>query len=59
MSENNKIDNPQPDEKVCFNCKHMLWMVGIGQGIKCDLNKKSLPSRNYTCEKFEKKESSK
>lgn len=55
MTSINKIENPQPNEKVCFNCKHMLWMVGIGQGVKCDLNKKSIPSRYYSCEKFEKK----
>lgn len=55
MSKINKIENPQPEEKVCFNCKHLLWMVGIGQGIKCGLDRKSLPSRYYTCEKFEMK----
>jgi hypothetical protein len=58
-SNNNKIENPSPDEKVCFNCQHMLWLVGIGQGIKCDLDKKSLPSRYYTCDKFEFKIKSK
>ena len=38
MAENKKIENPKPDEKVCFNCKNMLWMVGIGQGVKCKLD---------------------
>jgi hypothetical protein len=55
MSKTNKIENPKPEEKVCFNCKHLLWMVGIGQGLKCDLDRKSLSSRYYTCEKFEMK----
>jgi hypothetical protein len=49
---NNKIDTPKPDEKICYNCKNLLWLVGIGQGIKCDLDKKSLSSRWYTCDKF-------
>jgi hypothetical protein len=55
MSEDTKIVNPQPDEKVCFNCEHLLWLVGIGQGLKCDLNKKTIPSRYYTCDKFQKR----
>jgi hypothetical protein len=53
MAENKKIENPNPDEKVCFNCKNMLWMVGVGQGVKCKIDFKSIASRYYTCEKFE------
>jgi len=49
----NKIENPKPDEKVCFNCKHMAWLVGVGQGVKCGITKKNIPSRFYTCDKFE------
>ena len=55
------IENPHPDEKVCFNCKYMSWSVGIGQGARCMVDKKEgvlppmLPSRWYTCNKFEKK----
>jgi hypothetical protein len=45
--------NPSKDEKVCFNCKSMLWMVGIGQGVKCSLTMKNVPNRYFTCEKFE------
>ena len=45
MAENKKIENPKLDEKVCFNCKNMLWMVGIGQGVKCKLDLKNIPSR--------------
>ena len=48
-----KNDKPSPNEKICYNCKNLLWLVGIGQGIKCDIDKKSLPSRWYTCDKFE------
>jgi len=50
------------DEKVCNNCKHMLWLVGAGQGVKCsnDRNKVdgklyNIPNRQHTCEYFEKK----
>lgn len=48
-------DNPLPDEKVCFNCTNMLWMVGIGQGVKCRLTKEDIPHRQHTCDKFERK----
>jgi hypothetical protein len=55
MNANTKIENPQPDEKVCFNCENLLWLVGIGQGLKCDLNKKTIPTRFYSCDKFQKR----
>jgi hypothetical protein len=53
MTQNN--ENPKPEEKVCFNCKYMLWMVGVGQGVKCELDKKDIPSRFYSCDRFEYK----
>ncbi len=53
MTQNN--ENPKPEEKVCFNCKYMLWMVGFGQGVKCELDKKNIPSRFYSCDRFEYK----
>jgi hypothetical protein len=51
------------EEKVCMNCEHMIWMVGIGFGVRCGLPEKReyggmdplVPSRRYTCEKFEYK----
>lgn len=51
-----------PDEKVCYNCKHTAWMIGIGQGLKCSNPKKeikneTIPSMRHTCELFEQKES--
>jgi hypothetical protein len=49
----NKIENPNADEKVCFSCKYMLWLVGVGQGVKCEIDKKDMPSRFYTCDKFD------
>jgi hypothetical protein len=45
--------NPLPDEKVCFNCKHMLWMVGLGLGLKCGLTKHNIEHRRHTCDNFE------
>ncbi len=53
-----EIENPKPDEKVCFNCKHILWMVALGQGVKCALDKKDIPSRFHTCNNFDPKTTS-
>lgn len=50
-----KLGNPGPVEKVCFNCINMMWMVGIGQGVKCRLTMKNIPSRLYTCDEFKYK----
>ncbi len=46
------------DEKVCYNCKHMAWLVGIGQGVKCTNPQKeprffNIPNRRHTCDLFE------
>jgi len=27
--------NPKPSEKVCYNCKHICWLIGVGQGLRC------------------------
>jgi hypothetical protein len=27
--------DPAPDDRVCRNCEHFAWMVGIGQGLRC------------------------
>ena len=53
MENSHKIENPKPDEKVCFNCKNLLWAVGVGQGVKCGLDKKDIPNRFHSCDKFE------
>ncbi len=59
---NNKFDEYEGRE-ICFNCKSMIWSVGIGQGVKCR-NKKNygengrpmqIRSREHSCEYFEKK----
>ena len=53
-------DNPNPDERVCFNCEHMLWLVALGLGVRCKhpANHQgdglfAIPSRRYSCEHFE------
>lgn len=45
------------DEKVCYNCKHRMWMVAIGLGVRCSKNIKNdwptvIPSLRHTCELF-------
>lgn len=53
-----EIEKPGPEERVCYNCKHMLWMVGIGQGVRCGWNmspKKTppmIPHLRHTCKHF-------
>lgn len=59
MENQAKIKTPIPEDKVCFNCQHMLWQVGLGQGVKCNLTKEPIPSRWHTCGSFEKKDTSK
>ena len=59
--ENNKIGSDiQPDEKVCYNCEHLAWMIGIGQGLRCTNPHKEkklemIPSSKHTCELFKSK----
>lgn len=50
----NNLDRPKPDERVCYNCKNMLWMVGIGQGVRCGLSHppKLIPQLRHTCDYF-------
>lgn len=50
-----------PNNKVCYNCKYMSWLVGVGFGVRCtnkesEIGKKNppiLPSSSHTCDKFE------
>ena len=51
----------KPDEKVCYNCKHRLWLVAIGLGVRCDYTKKKtlIKSLKHTCENFEFKNNNK
>ena len=53
--------NIKEDEKVCYNCKHLAWLIGVGQGLRCSNPKKGkvpeiVPSRQHTCELFEIKD---
>jgi hypothetical protein len=53
------------DEKVCYNCKYRLWLVGLGLGVRCgyehfknedDSTKPAIPiipHLRHTCNKFE------
>jgi hypothetical protein len=54
MSSKN-IQNPKPEEKVCWNCKSLIWSVGIGRGIRCSARDgfRMPNSKSYTCEKFQ------
>jgi hypothetical protein len=57
--ENNKIGSDiEPSEKVCYNCEHLAWLIGVGQGLKCINPKKektisNIPNSRHTCELFE------
>jgi len=59
--ENNKIGSDiQPDEKVCYNCQHLAWMIGIGQGLRCtnpnkEKKNEMVPGSRHTCELFKSK----
>lgn len=60
-----QLERPDKDERVCYNCKYMLWLVGIGQGVRCGYNYKTsglpqsaesiphIPNLKHTCDKFE------
>ena len=45
------------DKKVCFNCENMMWMVGLGLGLRCRLSSppKIIEHREHTCDKFKSK----
>ena len=64
--KNQEIPNPEPHEPVCFNCKYILWLVALGQGVKCKhpaMRERAggklfqISSRRFTCEHFETKHS--
>jgi hypothetical protein len=55
--------NPDPDERVCFNCVWLTWAVAIGHGLLCrhPANKPPdepyfrIPSRRFSCPHFERR----
>jgi hypothetical protein len=58
---------PERSEPVCFNCKYVIWLVALGQGVRCgyyyennlsnsgDIKTDAplVPSVRHTCEHFE------
>ena len=60
MEENKIGSDIEPGDKVCYNCEHLAWLVGIGQGLRCaNPNKEKkyemIPSIKHTCELFKPK----
>lgn len=52
--------NFQITDKCCFNCKHLLWMIGIGMGLRCGVDYQrtgqrppAVPSIGHSCERFD------
>jgi hypothetical protein len=61
MNNNKNQFNIAIDEKVCYNCKHRIWAVAIGQGVRCgnDITNgfpKLIPGLRKTCGAFEANE---
>ena len=58
-----KQDEIGSDERVCCNCKHLLWGIALGIGLRCteprNYDRSSgnmppmVPSRRHTCDGFE------
>ena len=51
----------QETDRCCYNCKYILWMIGVGFGLRCGYNSEegilppSIPSISYVCENFKGK----
>lgn len=61
MNNNKNQFNIAIDEKVCYNCKHRIWAVAIGQGVRCGNGitngfPKLIPGLRKTCDAFEANE---
>ena len=44
-------------DRCCHNCKHLLWMIGVGFGLRCGFQAKeelppTVPSIGHVCENF-------
>ena len=56
-----KRDAKRKAVRICANCKHLLWLVGIGQGLRCGSTKSitkwpmKIPTLKHTCNHFEEK----
>jgi len=60
MEENKIGSDIEPGDKVCYNCEHLAWLVGIGQGLRClnpnkEKKNEMIPSSKHTCELFKPK----
>ncbi len=49
----------QVTDRCCYNCKHLLWMIGVGQGLRCGIEFKkknikppTVPSIGHVCDQF-------
>jgi len=55
------MEQIRPTDKICYNCKYLAWLIGVGQGLRCghpdnrqDGNNPPLvPGRFHTCNLFE------
>ena len=51
----------QETDRCCFNCKHIIWLIGVGFGLRCghDAEKgtlpPSIPSISHVCDNFKGK----
>lgn len=58
---------PKPEERVCYNCVHMTWLVALGLGVRCSYEHNTntdpkvkpklpmIPNLRHTCDKFKSK----
>jgi hypothetical protein len=59
--------DPEPEEKVCYNCSSIFWGVALGLGLRCtnpeNKNDKQflplIPSMRHTCGLFSFRKSAK
>jgi hypothetical protein len=69
VTEMKKASGNPPNEKkpVCWNCRYLAWMVGIGLGARCSHRQHNLdlsaglpvliPSRWHRCGHYEERKS--
>ena len=39
-------------DKCCYNCDNLMWLIGVGQGLRCGIDKKTIPGIYYVCDNF-------
>ena len=51
----------QETDKCCHNCKYILWMIGVGFGLRCGYHMEkgklplTIPSIGHVCDNFDGK----